>query len=206
MDWFNLVISGISGAFTAVLVQVIWPIIRVWCNTRSIEFERIDRQGDKYAIRIKNSLSFWPLKKCIAYITINNAGQDVHVDSTIPTFVVEGIQIKEDRLCWSYNDEEKNPTEIDIYSGESQRLEFYKIRTLTTGTSPKKYFEFPSEKGWANDVNPNIKSRCLLQAKEYKVHIKIVSASSKEKTFEFKIAESGVLSFIKQKNCLAISG
>ncbi len=179
--------GGVAGACTA-----------AWLNHRLAK-RKIERLSEKLAfvterklpdnatasVRIENN-DIYPITNAWAYIALT---YDMDADITDPppdvcAFInpTHRRPLQEDRLCWAVTTPDENPPSVDIYAGESQKLDVCEI------DPSGKWIQIPSEKGWgtrpSKDKKKETCSRVFLKKQKYEGHIRIVSKDTTSRKFD----------------------
>lgn len=164
---FNYIFSGLVGG---VFAAILYPFI-VHVGVRRYNKYKVKiylDEVDTLNCRVLND-SFVTLKNVVAYITINNDKKDLVLDPETQVFCSDK-QILDDRLSWSKNIKGENFSELDICQGESQKLNLFRIRSISSNT----VIEIASEQGFfSKDLNN--RSRAILHSnRNYIFEIKVI--------------------------------
>lgn len=170
--------GGLAAAFLTLISRHVFDRLAAWRLSRGITAEAELLPSGGARIRFTNT-GVRAIESAIVYLSLDFDPVADCADSATPDRVIIGPhhphQLTDDRLCWAAMG---NPYQIDIYPGERQAADFFRI---TEGA-----IELPSELGWAQD-DGDVKSRALLTSQAYKGEIYIVSKNTIRRAFDVSI-------------------
>jgi hypothetical protein len=184
----SLFTGGVAGACTAAWLnhRLAKSKIKQLSEKLTIVVERKAPDSATMSVRVQNN-DIYPITNAWAYISLN-----YKMDADIvepPTNVCAFINpshrhpLQEDRLCWAVTTPEENPPSVDIYAGESQKLDICEIDPAG------KWIQIPSEKGWGTRRTEDKKtcSRVFLKKQKYEGYIRIVSKDTTSRKFDITL-------------------
>ena len=200
-------LSGVLGGIGVWYFSVFYPRLLA---TFSVQLTSQNKHEAFFPLRVTNN-GIFPIKNAIIYITIDHFPDDIldlsSFAGNLHVFIRQesNITVIDDRIHWACQNTSGivNPMVMDIYSGESQafnlaadvELNFYRdknsmivksydmLRTLIIGCEAP----FPDIKDGSHSGNTPACVRTILQPKEYKGVISLVSESTFRCSWEFTI-------------------
>jgi len=180
----SLFTGGVAGACTAAWLTHYLAKRKIKKLSENLGFvvERKVPDSATVSVRIENK-DIYPITNAWAYIALK---YDMDTDIADPPANVCAFinpshrrPLQEDRLCWAVATPEENPPSVDIYAGESQKLDICEIDPAGN------WIQIPSEKGWGTRRAEGKKtcSRVFLKTKKYEGHIRIVSKDTTSRKF-----------------------
>ena len=180
----SLLTGGVAGACTAAWLnhRLAKSKIKQLSEKLAIVVERKVPDSATVSVRVQNN-DIYPITNAWAYISLDYKMETdiVEPPRNVCAFINPSHRrpLQEDRLCWAVTTPEENPPSVDIYAGESQKLDVCEIDPAGI------WIQIPSEKGWGTrHVNgKKTCSRVFLKKQQYAGHIRIVSKDTVSRKF-----------------------
>jgi hypothetical protein len=174
-------LAAIFGGLASLLVNFVFnvglPRLRRWNLTRHIRLITESTQDGFCRCRLYNG-GFWTMSQATIYIRLEFRPTDVVQGQQ--AFIQEGnaVPLEWDALCWSVRVPKPHPMRVDIFAKETQQFN----PCLICGNM----ITIPSEEGWPSEGSKTIVRVCL-QRKKYTGVLKVVSADTDARFFDFVI-------------------